>query len=186
MLCVHFISWNLVLVKSLVSMVSLTCSSLVCCAFLLFLPCRTKQMDSVSTRRTNTASNFLSEAKDNETYPPGLRRLSRGSHSEMARLLSVWTDVEWLTRMRKERVSKVSSENCRDCGTDFKTGERLRTNRIFAHGYSIIPRAIAESSLVVPLEEDSRNLAASSNVSKLITQTNETRQFLATICGSKA
>jgi len=131
-------------------------------------------------------ANFLSEAKDNETYPPGLRRLSRGSHSEMARLLSVWTDVEWLTRMQRERVRKAPSENCRDRGTTFKTGERLHTNRIFAHGYSIIPRAIAESSLDVPLEEDSRNLAASSNVSKLITQTNETQRFLPTICGSIA
>ena len=84
--------------------------------------------------------------------------------------------------MQKERPDKVSSENCRDRGKNFNTG--LRTNRIFAHGYSTVPRAIAESSLVVPLVEDSKNLAASSNVSKLITRTNETRRFLPRICGS--
>lgn len=113
------------------------------------------------------------------TYPPGLRRLSRGSHSEIALLLSVWTEGEW-TRMHKERPNTMSSENCRDRRKNFNTG--LHTNRIFAHGYSTVPRAIAESSLDDPREEDSTNLAASSNVSKLITRIKETRKFLARIC----
>ena len=114
-----------------------------------------------------------------QTYPPGLRRLSRGSHSEIALLLSVWTEGEW-TRMHKERPNTMSSENCRDRRKNFNTG--LRTNRIFAHGYSTVPRAIAESSFDVPRAEDSTNLAASSNVS--ITRTKETRQFPPRICGS--
>lgn len=52
------------------------------------------------------------------------------------------------------------------------------TNWIFAHGYSTVPRAITESSFVVPLEEDSKNLAASSSVSRLITRGTKNRRFL--------
>lgn len=157
-------------------------SSLLCVSLVPALEGKTDFLKILPSITNWHRDRFLPERQASTwTYPPGLRRLSRGSHSEIALLLSVWTEGEW-TRMHKERPNTLSSENCRDRRKNFNTG--LHTNRIFAHGYSTVPRAIAESSLDDPREEDSTNLAASSNVSKLITRIKETRKFLARICSS--
>lgn len=162
---------------------TLTCSSRVCYVFPWSLPCDSKHVSQRSLAlalRGQTTASIRKTTTTQDTYPPGLLRRSIVSHSEIALLLSVWNGVERGTKRIRKNEGNVNWWLSRSETKFQNSWTPSHANWIFAHGYSVIPRAIAESSFDVPLvEEDSKNFAASSSVSRLITPGKKNRRFLA-------